>query len=558
MEKPMVERVVVRRGRYFDPVTLMQVSGEVGAGVGVRHVAVGMADRLNLVVFGVRHGYDLGGADGLGPNDLVIAVRADSEAAAEGAVAAVEERLVGLRGCREVVGVGGFVYAGDVRGCRVGRVSWVSGRPVGADGLLGRLGPVGERIGLANDLAVARMQEARPLVVGVGVAGEVLPGMSRRTFLHAGPPVGWADMCGPMRGAVIGAALLEGLAADPEDAVRKAAGGAFEFASGHERGALGPMAGVISFSMPVWIVENDARGNRAHCTFSEGLGGPFRFGAFDEQVIDRLRWIRSTLAPVLTAALARLREPLDLRAICADALEMGDEVHNRNRAATSLTLRILAPVLLELSRFDRRVTEVARYLAGDDVFFLNLSMACGKATADAAAGVEGSTIVTTMARNGTEFGLRVSGCGDRWFTAPSSRIEGLYLPGYTAADANPDMGDSTITETIGLGGFAWAAAPAIIDTVGLGSEDAMRATLEMYEISWAESANYRIPALGFRGSPLGIDCRKVVDTGIAPVADSGIAHRESGVGIIGRGHVSPPIAPFEAALRMLSELDATS
>jgi hypothetical protein len=266
-----------------------------------------------------------------------------------------------------------------------------------------------------------------------------------------------------------------------------------------------------------------------------------------------LRWIRSTLAPVLAGALARLPEPLDLRAICADALEMGDEVHNRPVAGSSLLFRALAPALADQDAPDEAVADVARYLATDDFFFLNLSMACGKATADAAAGVEGSTIVTTMARNGTEFGLRVSGCGDRWFTAPSSRIEGLYLPGYTAADANPDMGDSTITETIGLGGFAWATAPAIADFAGVSAEDTTQATLEMYKITWAESVNYRIPALGFRGTPLGIDCRKVVDTGIAPVADTGIAHREPGVGIVGGGLVRPPMAAFTSALNAFAD-----
>jgi hypothetical protein len=317
------------------------------------------------------------------------------------------------------------------------------------------------------------------------------------------------------------------------------------------------MAGVISYSMPVWVVENDAHGNRAHCNFSEGLGKVLRYGAYDEEVIDKLRWLGDVCAPVMRTAVERLPEPLDLRAICADALEMGDEVHNRNRAATSLTLRALAPVLLELEEQASALADVLRWIADNDYFFLNLSMASAKATADAAAGVEGSSIVTTMARNGTEFGLRVSGCGDRWFTAPSARISGLYLPGHTDADANRDMGDSTITETIGLGGFAMAASPRITHFSGLGAEDAVQATLAMYEITWAESVNYRIPALGFRGSPLGIDCRKVVDTGILPAADTGIAHREPGVGHIGGGLVKAPMEVFTAALEALgSEIEA--
>jgi Protein of unknown function (DUF1116) len=234
-------------------------------------------------------------------------------------------------------------------------------------------------------------------------------------------------------------------------------------------------------------------------------------------------------------------------------VQMGDEVHNRNNAATSLLFRALGPALLETDAPSSDLVEVARYVANDDFFYLNLSMACGKATADAASGIEHSTIVTAMARNGTEFGLRVSGTGDRWFTGPSSEIHGCYLPGYGWEDANRDMGDSTITETTGLGGFAWAGAPAIIAFAGLSAEDALRATLAMYEITWAESVNYRIPALGYRGTPLGIDCRKVVETGILPIADTGIAHREAGVGIIGGGYVRPPMAPFEAAVKALAE-----
>jgi uncharacterized protein DUF1116 len=557
----MIERVIVRRSTYYDPITIMDVSEEVRGRDGVSHVAVGMGDRLNLVVIGIRHGYDLNGESSPGPNDLVIAVRAETEESAEEAVSAVEQRLAERSGRRTVAEVGPFVYAGE-RGGAAGpaRVEWrppqASGNGGSSNGALARLAPHAERIAQANDLAVARMQEARPLLVGVGTAGELLPDMTPRTFLHAGPPIEWADMCGPMRGSIIAAALLEGLATDPEDAVRKAEAGEFEFAPGHERGALGPMAGIITQSMPVWIVENDAHGNRAHCTLSEGLGGPFRFGAYDESVIERLRWLRAVLAPVLEAALARLPAPLDLRAMNADAIEMGDEVHNRPVAGSSLLFRALVPVLLELDGRPEDIADVVRYLAGDDFFYLNLSMVSGKATADAAAGIEHSTIVTTMARNGTEFGLRVSGTGDRWFTAPSSRIQALYLPGYSAEDANPDMGDSTITETIGLGGLSWAGAPAITHFAGICAEDAIRATLAMYEITWAESVNYRIPALGFRGSPLGIDCRKVVETGIPPVADTGVAHREAGVGIIGGGMVRPPMAPFAAAVEALADAAA--
>jgi hypothetical protein len=549
----MIERVIVHRDSFHDPITLMEASEEVRSHEDVTHVAVGMADPLNLYIISGRHGYDLDQDTNVGPNDLVIAVRAESEDAADAATAAIERHLAERAGGREVARVGSYEYAGESRAAeQIERMTWKAA-PAGGDEALARLEPHADRIDEANDLAVQRMQEAQPVIIGVGTAGEVLPDITPRTFLHAGPPIEWPDMSGPLRGAIIGAALFEGLASDPEDAVRKAERGEFEFAPGHEHGALGPMAGVISPSMPVWIVENVSHGNRAHCTFSEGLGGPFRFGAYDESVIERLHWIRSVLARVIASALERLQSPLDLRALNAQALEMGDEVHNRPVAGSSLFFRALAPALFESGEASAEIAEVAHYLANDTFFYLNLSMVSGKATADSAAGIDNSTIVTAMARNGTEFGLRVSGTGDRWFTAPSSEIRGVYLPGYRREDANRDMGDSTITETIGLGGFAWAAAPAIIHFAGIAAEDALRASLAMYEITWSESINYRLPALGYRGSPLGIDCRKVVATGILPVADTGVAHREPGVGIIGGGVVRPPMEPFAAAVRAVGD-----
>jgi len=548
----MIERVVVRRGVYHDPVAVMAASTAARSIDGVDHVAAGMVDPLNLLVIRVRHGYDLTAHGELSPGDLVIAVRAETEETADRAIDTLERSLADNRGDRQVVDVGPYGFAGERRGRNIERVSWrpaTRPEPVAA---LARLEPLAERIAEANDVVVQRMQEARPLVVGVGTAGELLPDMTPHTFLHAGPPIDWPDMSGPLRGAIIGAALFEGLASNAEEAIQKAKSGQFEFAPGHERAALGPMAGVITSSMPMWIVENDAHHNQVHTTFSEGQDERVRFGGYQPAVIERLHWMRSVLLPVLASVVARLPVPLDLRALSASAVEMGDEVHNRNRAATSMLLRTLAPVLVELDEPKSVVAEVTRFIA-HDYFHLNLSMASAKATADAASGVEYSTIVTTMARNGTEFGLRTSGTGERWFTAPSGQINGLYRPGYTTADANPDMGDSTITETIGLGGFAMAGAPAITNWAGITAEDAVRATLAMYDITWAESVNYRIPALGYRGVPLGIDCRKVVETGIVPALDTGVAHREAGIGHIGGGTVRPPMAPFVAAVEALAE-----
>jgi hypothetical protein len=355
-----------------------------------------------------------------------------------------------------------------------------------------------------------------------------------------------------MRGAIAGAAILEGLAGSREEAERDAAAGAYVLAPCHEHHAVGPMAGVISPSMPVWIVDDPATGMRAHCTLNEGLGRVLRYGALDDSVIERLRWLGDALAPALAGALAALGEPIDLRALTAEALEMGDEVHNRNRAATSLLLRRLAPALVESGPSAAEAAAALRFISSNDHFFLNLAMPMAKVIADSAAGIEGASVVTAMARNGTTFGIRVSGTGDEWHTGPAGLVEGLYFAGYGPADANPDLGDSAITETVGLGGFSMAAAPAIVRFVGGSSALAVETTEAMYAITCDESDAFRVPALDFRGSPLAIDCREVVHTGVLPQINTGIAHREAGVGQVGAGLVTPPLSAFADAVSALA------
>jgi Protein of unknown function (DUF1116) len=461
---------------------------------------------------------------------------------------------VNLLGERVAVANAGVeLFAGELesQAVPVTRVDWRPPVPE-ADGVLQRLATQTDRIARANDAALNRLNDAHPLLTGVGVARDLIDGMETNAFLHAGPPIEWADMSGPLRGAVIGAAMYERLARNAEDAANKASQGEFEFIPCHERGAVGPMAGVVSASMPMLVVTEDSFGGRACATLNEGLGKVLRYGAYDGDVIDRLRWIEHVLARVIAAALAHRNEPIDLRAMIAAALQMGDEGHNRNRAGTSLFLRELMPALLAIDEPRADVVAAAEFISGNDHFFLNPVMAAAKATADCAAGIDGSSVVVAMARNGTEFGVRLSGTQDRWFTGPAGAVEGLYLPGFSAADANPDIGDSTITETIGVGGFAMAAAPAIVRFVGGTPADALAATQTMYEITWGESDHYRVPAMGFRGTPLGIDCRAVVHTGVLPVVNTGIAHKDPGVGQVGAGLVEPPMEAFVAATAALA------
>jgi hypothetical protein len=405
-----------------------------------------------------------------------------------------------------------------------------------------------EKIEQANEIAVGRILDADPVLVDVRPAGEVIKGLTDGMILHAGPPIGWDRMCGPMRGAIAGAIVLEGWAGDLAAAEKLARSGDISFQPNHHFDAVGPMTGLITPSMPVMVVENRKFENRAYCTLNEGLGKVMRFGGNDDEVLNRLRWLASDLAPAMSRALAD-RDGLPLKAIIARGLSMGDEMHQRNVACTGLVLRDLAPALARTSDDGDQLAALLAFIGSNDQFFLNIAMVMGKAIMDPVRGIEGSSVVTAMSRNGTDFGIRVSGTGDQWFTAPVEMPNGLYFPGFSEKDANPDMGDSTIVETMGLGGFAMAAAPAVAGFVGAGSAgDALNHTRSMMEITVGSNPEWTIPALDFAGVATGIDIRKVLETGLAPVINTGIAHREAGVGQVGAGIVRAPMACFEQAL----------
>jgi hypothetical protein len=411
----------------------------------------------------------------------------------------------------------------------------------------------GVDIDAANDEAVGRIMAGRPMLVGMGIAGEVIPGYHDRLILHAGPPITWERMCGPQRGAVMGALVYEGLAKDEAEAARLAVAGEVEFAPCHHYHAVGPMAGIVSPSMPVFVVRNGKFGNLAYATQNEGLGRVLRYGAYGPDVYERLRWMEQVLYPTLRTAIESIEDGIDLRALISQALHMGDECHNRNRAGTSLFLRAVTPAIMRTCPDRERAATVFEFIERNDHFFLNLSMPAGKAMLEPAEGIEGATVLTVMARNGTDFGIKVASMPERWFVAPAGMVDGLYLPGFTAADANPDIGDSTVTETAGFGGFAMAGAPAIAKFVGGTPEDAVGATLEMYEICFAEHEHFTIPALNFRGTPLGIDVRKVAETGILPRLNTGIAHKEPGIGMVGAGVLRAPLRCFAEAYRTFKD-----
>jgi hypothetical protein len=409
-----------------------------------------------------------------------------------------------------------------------------------------------DKILAANKKATDIILKGMPVLVGLDIALNVIPGMKKNLILHSGPPITWDRMCGPTRGAIMGALIYEGIAKNIEEAEKIASSGKIEYAPCHEHSSVGPMAGIISPSMPVFIIKNEAFGNYSYCTLNEGLGKVLRYGAFGEDVITRLKWMEQVLYPTLKRAVEKLGR-IDLKNMIAQALHMGDEVHNRNRAGTSLFFRMIAPAIMRTTNNFEDAAKVLEFINGNDHFFLNLSMPASKAVLDAARNIKYSSIAVVMARNGTDFGVQLSGTGDTWFTGPAPVPDALYFPGFTKADANPDIGDSAITETGGLGGFAIAAAPAIVQFVGGSAKDAVSYTMQMYEITAAENNVYQIPYLNFRGTPTGIDVIKVIDKSLTPFIDTGVAHKNPGVGQVGAGVLSAPIEPFIKAFEGFAE-----
>ncbi len=399
----------------------------------------------------------------------------------------------------------------------------------------------------ANAAVVERMMEARPVVTGVARALDVIPGMRENLLLHAGPPVTWERMAGPMKGAMVGALMFEGKARDWAEAEALLSSGQVSFEPCHHHASTGPMAGVISPSMLVYIVENKTHGNKAFSNLNEGRGKVLRMGAYSAEVLDRLRWINEVYGPLVGKALEAMGG-LDLRLLLGKALHMGDDGHNRLDAASLYYTTLLAPHVARVAPNPDTAAEVIRFMGDNALTTLNQTMAGCKTMTEAGHNVEGSTIVTVMARNGTDFGIRVSGLGDQWFTGPAGHVKALYFPGFSEKDANPDIGDSTITETAGIGGFAMAAAPAIVTFISGTPKDAIDTTLDMYEITFAEHKHFTIPALDFRGTPTGIDIRKVIEKGILPRVNTGVAHKDPGVGQVGAGVVTPPASIFEEAL----------
>ena len=406
------------------------------------------------------------------------------------------------------------------------------------------------KIEIINSEIIEKIASAHIMWVDVCRASEVIPILKTHTLLHAGPPLDAQDMSTAMHNAIYGAIVYEGWVSNLTEAKKLVDSGKIRFDSAHNHAALGPMAGIVSPSMPVMVMENTPFKNRSYVTINEGLGKTLRFGAYDSSVIERLKWIERVLWPMLKEALS-LAGPIDITEIMSRAVQRGDECHNRNKAATSLVIRTIAPWLVKTSFNKQDIVDALFFMDSNDHFFLNISMAATKATMEVAHRIEGGSIVTCMSSNGFEFGVKIAGCGKKWYTAPAEKADGNYFPGYGIENANPVMGDSYISETCGLGGIAMALSPGIVRFIGGTVDEAIQGTLEMYRITVAEHPNYKIPCMSFRGTPLGIDLRLIIETGILPIINTGIAHKDPGVGQIGAGCFRPPMACFEKAASAL-------
>jgi len=409
-------------------------------------------------------------------------------------------------------------------------------------------------IAKANEEALKKLLEARPFWVDIQPAIECVPGMKKNLILHAGPPVTWERMCGPQRGATIGALIYEGMAKNPEEAEELAASGEIEFDPCHHHDTVGPMAGIVCPSMPMIVTENEVTGQRAFNSLNEGIGKVLRMGAYDQEVIDRLKWMERVLGPVLQKAIRKAGK-IDLKNIMAQAIQMGDELHNRSRAASYILFTKSAPYILETLDQNKLsdTIEALKFQEANIHSFLGFAMSSAKVSLMAAENVEGSSMVTVMARNGTDWGIQVSGLGKQWFTCQSPIPEVLLFPGFTKDDVGRDIGDSAIMETYGIGGCALAASPAIVLFVGGTYDLAVSKTMDMYEISLGENNVYQIPSLNFRGSPTGIDILKVAKKNLPPFIDTGVAHKDAGVGQVGAGLCDAPMDVFKKAVMAFSE-----
>lgn len=447
-----------------------------------------------------------------------------------------------------------FAQAVADQGAAVVQVDWrppADGDAVAVRALTDLYGPRSAAIDAANAEVLRRLDQGVPCLVDVRPALDVVPGMGERMLLHPGPPIAWADVCDPLRRSMRAAVVAEGWAADIAGANALFSSGSVTLGAANEHSTVVPMATALGPSAPVYVVDNAAGGTRAYAPVGQGPGDVAWFGRESAAAIERLVFLREVAGSRMARIVARLA-PIDIFAIAAQGVQMGDDVHMRTQASTNLLIRAMLPAIAGLGG-DPGTVAFCEYLSTNHLFFLTLAMAAAKSLTLWAEQVQGATIVTTMARNGTTYGVKLAGL-DRWFVTGSPPVaEALFYPGYGPQDAAPDIGDSAVLELVGLGGAAAAGSPAVAGFLGGSMADAARATDEMVQICGAESSRFKLPTMDFRGTPLGVDVRKVVETGLTPKVNTGILHARSGTGQVGAGVATAPRAGFREALLALRE-----
>ena len=408
------------------------------------------------------------------------------------------------------------------------------------------LGPASDRVDAANAEVVDRLDRGVPMLLGVETAGAVVEGLESGTVLHCGPPIGWSEMCDPLRRSIRAAVVAEEWAPDRDAADRMLNAGEVRLGAANEHSTVVPMASAIGPSAPVYVVSVDAGGTTAYASLNQGSGAVPWFGVDSEAAIERLRFLRDALGPALAEAFDRVG-PIDIFSLAAQGITMGDDVHMRVQATTNLLLRDLLPHLVRAGR--DRIGEVADFLSTNHLMFLNIAMAGARALTEWAGQVPDSSIVTTMARNGTTYGIRLAGGGDPWHIAPAPPVQdALYYPGQGPDTSAPDIGDSAVLELVGLGGAAAANSPAVAGFLGGRMAVAAAVTAAMSRICAGTSTRLRLPVLDNAGTPLGVDVRRVVESSITPAVNTGIVHISDGSGQVGAGVAHAPIECFRQAL----------
>jgi hypothetical protein len=390
-----------------------------------------------------------------------------------------------------------------------------------------------------NALALDRIIRTEPVLTGLARASDALK-LTQHELGHAGPPFeSTAAIPRMMLNALAGAAVHERWAGDIAQARTMIFEGSIRLRANHDLGTVSPMAGIVRPNQMLLRVENRAGSGITYATLAESGRQALRFGVYDEAVAAGLRWLDDTLAPALARALPKAGLPV--LPLVADGVALGDDVHQRNIGGMMAFIRAMP----ELDAACRA------WLFANPQHFLNYAMASAKLALDQADGVVGSSIVTAIARNGVDCGIRVAGAGKQWFTAPAVIPVGGFFPPFTWRDAQADLGDSSIVEAYGLGGAIAHASPEIARTMGRDWDEAIEAGRAARKFFIGRHPLIAPALCGNEGAGLGLDAARVVRAQRPLRIHTGIGHSDGQTGWVGVGVAEAPVACFAAAIAAL-------